>query len=153
MLCNTILPVMNLSGMCCSTILPKFFESVKNLSGMFCNTIFWICHESISNVLQHNFAQNCLNLSQIYQECFAIQFCSSWIYYECFTIQFCPNFFESEMNLSGIFCNTILPKVFWICHKSIRKDLQYDLDQHFLYLSPIYQEFFAILFYLSWIYQ
>ena len=48
------------------------------------------------------------------------------------------------MNLSGMFCNIILLKIFWICHESIRNVFQYDFAHFFFNLSQIYLERFAI---------
>ena len=77
--------------------LPKLLASMTNLR----------------NVLQYDFAQFCFNLSWNYQECFAIRFCLN--FFESvvnpsalFSIQFYPKF----LNLSGIFCNKILPTFF-----------------------------------------
>ena len=71
----------------------KFFQVLSSLLMSFqvLSSASKSSQESIRNVFQYNF----LNLSRIYQEYFAIQFC--------------PIFFESVTNLSGMFCNMILP--------------------------------------------
>ena len=77
---------------------------------------------NLRNVLQNNFAQICWNLSQNYQEGFALRFCSNFFESfmntsQCFSIQFCPKVFEFVTNLSGMLWNTILHNflIYQIC--------------------------------------
>ena len=120
----------------------KFFLVQIGFDHFFTQT-FSIYDES-QECLQYDFAQFCFNLSWNYQESFAIRFCLK--FFESvvnpsalFSIQFypkflnlsgifcnkiLPTFFESVMNPSEIFFNMILPIIFWICHEAIRNVLQ-----------------------------